>query len=232
MPTASTAILYVTLVVTAFIAVFIVLRYDLHRKEPWYALACACALGMVGMCAATAGQQAIIAILTARGHQLNDDTLALIAGTTEELAKFVAVLLSWTIFARWFDDGLDGIVYGSFAGLGAAIVESITTGGIAQDIIIPGEEPIRIAGHLVMGGIGGFGIGLVAVRARGGAAMVPTALGGAIAIHVLWDMVAYRAQSYVEQAGNAPPWQAPAAVSLMLAGMMTYRLMVRIGMRH
>src|SRR5690606_3183208 len=87
------------------------------------------------------------------------------AAVTEELAKLAVVWAIALLWRRQFNDPMDGLIYGSFAGLGCAIEESVGLHGWPTGAaLLPLQEPIRLLGHLVMGGIGGFAVGLWRIR--------------------------------------------------------------------
>jgi RsiW-degrading membrane proteinase PrsW (M82 family) len=134
------------------------------------------------------------------------------------------------LFRRHFNDPLDGLIYGSFAGLGAAIEESITVLGFADGpILLPGQEPVRLAGHLIMGGIGGFGLGMRPLADRRWHLWALATLAAAALLHTLWDVVAFHAHDHADLHARASPWHTAAGVLLMLAGMVVFRWLVRRG---
>lgn len=220
----SLVILYGMLAACASAGVVMVLRYDLHDREPWPLLAVACALG-AGLMWLAGGVQGWL-IWGAVDHAprlLGAWYFSLLAGVTEEAAKLLAVLLIVLAFRRHFNDPLDGIVYGSMAGLGAAIEESIWVMGFPTNMpYLPATEPIRLAGHLVMGGIAGWGLGMAACGRR--ARTVLTCWLLAVAMHVAWDYVAFESAATASARGGHPlPWQTLGAMGIMGAGLLLYK---------
>jgi RsiW-degrading membrane proteinase PrsW (M82 family) len=219
-------LLYAMLAVCGALAAGMVYRYDLHDREPWYVALLAIALGAAGMYLAGRAQVGVLAGMGTAAAAHWSLSISLAAGISEEVAKLaVVVSVAWTL-PRAFNDPLDGIVYGSLAGVGAALEESVALlGSVSAWQMLPAPEVVRIAGHLVMGGIGGFGMGMVRPERRPlWGVGLPAALGGAVAIHVLWDLVAF---SGTGRSG----WQSLAAVGLMGAGLAVYWRMVVTGER-
>ena len=114
-------ILYLTLGLCALGAAFLVYRHDLYDREPWPLLAVAVALG--------AGAITIAGRLEARMFTAFSVTRpagqAAVAAGCEELGKLLVVAAVALLARRTFNDPMDGIVYGSMAGLGAALDESV-----------------------------------------------------------------------------------------------------------
>lgn len=229
----STVILYGALLACAAVAAWIARQYDLYDHEPWKVLLLCAALGAGCMFAAGKTEELVIQRLTDRGHPITDDEFALLAGVTEEAAKFLGVLAVAVFFRRKFNDPLDGIVYGSFVGLGAALEESVAVLRDADPSrFLPPQEPIRIAGHLVMGGIGAFGLGLFTLHgARRWHALwaAPLCLAGAMALHTLWDVHAFRAALEFREFDRLETRRTLIPVVLMLGGLGGYKLLVAVG---
>lgn len=142
--------------------------------------------------------------LSARGPT---DSWSMFAPLTEEPAKDVGVALVLLLAGTRPRTPLDGLVAGSFVGLGFEVVESITRalnnaiasyppgqrdnlGSLAVDVA---HEVIRNSwtGHIVLTGIAGFGIGLLLTagerfgnrRWAPGTALIAAAAAG----HFLWN---------------------------------------------
>jgi RsiW-degrading membrane proteinase PrsW (M82 family) len=153
--------------------------------------------------------------------------IALVVALTEEALKLVAVLGVAGTARRFFNDPLDGLVYGSLAGLGMAIEESLfyLQHGPRGPATFPAAELARICGHLVMGGIGAFGLGMAAVGRRGW----PWALAGgwaaAVGLHFAWDTLALAAAD----AGGMDLRSSLSAVAIMVAGLVLYGGLTAMG---
>lgn len=220
-------LVYATLFACAALMVLFVRRYDLHGKAPWYMVLLAVAVGIVFMWAA---------------GQIEDDALrhlrlgptdlavkaALVAGV-EGAAKLMAVLLIAASFRRHFKDPLDGLLYGTLAGIGMAVEESLLYLSLTPDknALALGAEVVRLFGHSLMGGLLGFAIGLLlrpaagdedAAPARRQLALPATCVAVALVVHFCWDYIAYRPEV-------APPLRG-VLMLLMLCLMLVWGAMV------
>ncbi len=227
-----TICLYFTLATCGLAIGLIVMRYDLYDREPWYYVLGAVALGAAAMWIAGQLQIGIIRAINAQGLQIPNLLLATIAGSTEEFAKFSIVVIFWAAFARNFNDPLDGLLYGSFAGLGAALEESVSV--LSQSHIngyLPPQEPVRLCGHLVMGGIGAFGLGLLTIRSRWTIPVTLLCLVSAAALHMAWDVAAFSTADCYRTHTRQETWHTAIPIALMLTGMVAYRRLVALGAR-
>lgn len=225
----ATVLLYTGLAGCSILAVALVMRYDLHRREPVHAIVASIAGGALAMGMCMAAQNAYV---RATGMELEHDSVlkwAILAGVAEESAKFLTVCALAFLLRGHFDEPIDGLIYGSMAGLGAAILESARIQGMPEHLTtLPREEPIRLLGHLVMGGIGGFGVGLVLRVSWRYLPIAALCLAAAIALHIAWDVVAYR------MADQTLPGEAPsfgynaASIALMIGGFFFFRTLASI----
>lgn len=227
-----TLFLYLSLALCTIGIAAAVVRYDLYKQEPWAMLALTALLGAGGMWLAGKAQLAVIPIVISHYNGITNLQLALLAGSTEELGKLFAVICIIVIARGAFDEPLDGLIYGSFAGLGAAIEESIVVlgKGVAGEYLPP-QEPVRLAGHLVMGGIGAFGLGLLTTRSRWAVPVIAACLAGAILLHTAWDVAAFSAADLYRIHGKLHPWHTITPIALMLGGMLVYRWFAGVGAR-
>ncbi len=220
---------YATLAACALFIAQAVRRYDLHTREPIWALGLATLLGAGGMWLAGQTQLAVITSIHRNSGMISDPALAFLAGSTEELAKLAAVALVLIIARRHFNETLDGLIYGSFAGLGAAIEESIAILGSNQGIsTLPPQEPVRLAGHLIMGGIAAAGLGAFAAGHRRGRRLLITCFLAAVALHTIWDVVAFGAEVHFRATRSQGGFYAAAPIALMIAGMIGFRRLISI----
>jgi RsiW-degrading membrane proteinase PrsW (M82 family) len=124
---------------------------------------------------------------------------------------------------------MDGIIYGAIVGLGMGVEESFALLNlmVAPNVLTLPVELVRLCGHLVMGGICGFGVGIVRMRMAGW----PRALGASFAIalglHFSWDWVAL-ASSHGSTLSVARTFF---AIAIMLGGMLVFGKMVHLGSR-
>jgi len=224
-------LMYSTLAVCAGFIGWGVVRYDLYDREPWYALLTAAGLGAVMMYLAGRVQVVLIDLGVEHWHEwLGSWYYSIQAGVIEEAAKVIAAGGVLLLMRRHFNDPLDGIIYGAFAGLGAALEESVWVLGFGSGHgLLPLQEPVRLAGHLVMGGIGGWGLGYFSGRAGRWWWSAPGAYLVAAALHVLWDVAAFESERLRIETGEVPSWTTRLAMAVMLTGMVTFRMLVRRG---
>ncbi len=218
-------LLYGSLAVCGILAALLVYRYDMYEREPWYMIVVAIGLGWGAMWLAGLAETWTMNLF---GEPPRPDVIvAAIAATHEELARLLVVIGLAIFLPRQFNDPMDGIIYGSIVGVGMAIDESLFFLGLGADPAapLPPAEVIRIAGHLVMGGITGFAIGMARMSLKGWPRVLAVCLVVSIGMHFLWDCVAFAAG----RQGAMTPWQTAAAVCLMLGGILFYGVLVVVG---
>ncbi|MEE8043076.1 MAG: PrsW family glutamic-type intramembrane protease [Pseudomonadales bacterium] len=216
-------ILYATLFLGALLASLLIYRYDLYEREPWPYLVATASVGMLTMW--LAGTLEEISLGAISDHTFLH--VALVAATHEEGLRVAVVGLFALLVPSQFNDPMDGLVYGSFLGIGMAVAESLDRMMYLPALpdMLPATEIVRVFGHLVLGGIVCFGIGLARMRV----ARWPWWLGGcvvfAVSWHFLWDWVAFTAS------GSAAllPMQNAVGVVLMATGMVVYGVLVIMG---
>ena len=160
----------------------------------------------------------------------SDVAVAAVAATHEELARLLIVAALALLVRRQFNDPMDGLIYGSIVGLGMAIEESIfylELWGV-EGPLPPATEPVRFCGHLIMGGITGYAVGLARMGLPRWGLVLAGCLAFSMALHFLWDWLAFAAQ----QVGFMAPWQTAAAIGLMLGGIAFYGRLVVCGCGH
>lgn len=225
----ATVLLYLSLAGCSILAIALVMQYDLHKREPWHCMLVGIAAGSLAMVVCMRLQDSIVATWHVYDNTNAVLRWALLAGVTEEVTKLLVVIAMAVIFRRAFDEPIDGLIYGAMAGLGAAITESIQTQGIPYQLTtLPREEPIRLLGHLVMGGIGGFGVGLVRFISW---RYVPVALAcliSAVSLHVMWDVIAYRFGDARDATGDVTFRQTGISIAIMLGGFLHFKLLVKV----
>ena len=210
-------VLYASLALCALIIAMIVYRYDLYDREPIVLLALAVAAGAGAMW--LAGRAEVFWLTRVWPDRVDSAPLiAWLAGTHEEAGKLIVVVLIALVFGGRFNDPMDGLIYGSFAGLGTAVEESLGVLDRLGPESLPAQEPVRLAGHLVMGGIGSAGLGLWKGGVRCGAVLAAGSFALAVGVHVLWDLVAVPAQA----AGAMSGARTVAALAVMALGLVCY----------
>jgi RsiW-degrading membrane proteinase PrsW (M82 family) len=234
MVTTHALIIYGTLALCAIGVVAALRRYDMSPREPWSAVLTTVAIGAGMMWLAMFVQHSktfnVVEWLDSPHANVR---FAFAAALTEELAKLFAVGFVAVLFRKHFEEVSDGVVYGGLAGLGAAVFESVHVLGMPRgSILLPIEEPVRLAGHLIMGSISCAGLGLVAVRSRAGWWGVPVCFLLGFGLHFLWDVVAFETADQIRDSGKALWSQHVAAAGLMITGMVLFRvILLRGGVR-
>jgi len=215
--------LYVAVCLSAFLAALLVYRYDLYNREPWYLIALAAGLGFAAMRLVAASE------LFALGFVETDAAAAAVAALVEEAARLATVVAIAFLFPKDFDDPMDGIIYGSIVGLGMAAEESLhfLQARSAVELFLFPLELVRLLGHLVMGGIAGFGVGVGRLGIPGWRRAFLASFSAALALHFTWDWVALAAAFRTTLSTSLTVL----AVAIMLAGIVLYGFLVVAGSR-
>jgi RsiW-degrading membrane proteinase PrsW (M82 family) len=221
----------IAIVACAAVAAALIYRYDLYDREPWYVVGAVMLAGAVVM--AWLGGVEDDVIRWVGGGQPSTARIALVAAGLEEISRLAIVLAFAFLAPRYFNDPMDGLVYGSVVGLGMALEESMAV--LAREAGAPvapllSGEIVRLFAHLIMGGITGFGIGMIR-RHGGGRPWIPIAAGCLLVgtlIHFLWDYVALVSATQV----GAERWAVPASVAVMVASIVVFGLLVVAGSRQ
>jgi RsiW-degrading membrane proteinase PrsW (M82 family) len=218
--------IYVALFAAAGAMAWLIKRYDLYDREPWFVSTPVMVAGAAAMAALGPAEDAAIQLI-GRG-QPSIPHIALVAASFEESARLLIVLGVAVVAPRYFNDPMDGLIYGSLVGLGMALEEAIhwtAIGGGTFASVLP-VEIVRLFGHVLMGGITGFGVGLMH-RHGGGRAWIPVSIGCLLAgtsLHYAWDYVALASALSVDAS-----WAVVASMGLMLAALAGYGLLIVIG---
>ena len=215
-------VLYITLASCAFLAGWLVYRYDMYEREPWYMVLFAVGLGMGVMFVIGYVEEASL-------HAISDNPSnalrAVIAATHEESARLI-VVFGLAIFIRsQFNDPMDGIIYGCLIGLGMAIDESISflkLGGNPD--YLPPNEIIRMLGHLLMGGITGFGVGMFRMKMKHWVPVVLGCFSFSVLLHFVWNIIAFE----TGEMGMATPWMKFWTIIVMFSGMFFFGFLVTL----
>jgi len=215
--------LYVAVCLSAFLAAVLVYRYDLYNREPWYLIALAALLGFATMRLVAASELFALGFVEANAAE------AAVGALLEEAARLAAVVAIAFAFQKEFDDPMDGIIYGSIVGLGMAAEESLhfLQARSASDLVLFPLELVRLLGHLVMGGIAGFGVGVGRMRIPGWRRALVLSFSAALGLHFSWDWVALAAADRTTLSTRL----AFLAIAIMLAGIALYGFLVVAGSR-
>jgi RsiW-degrading membrane proteinase PrsW (M82 family) len=156
-------LIYATLMLCAVLLAMLVYRYDLYEKEPWYLLLAAAAAGYVALWFVSNLEDRLHLMFAIPPEDLARQ--ALVAAVCEELAKLLLVVLLALLFRSHFNDPMDGLIYGAFVGLGMAVHESAFYLSLEQPGVGNlGSEAVRLMLHLLLGGLSGFAVGLLAAK--------------------------------------------------------------------
>lgn len=224
-------LIYSFLTLFGFLIARTVYQRDLYNREPWFAVIAALVLGGLLMAAAMWFQVRVLLLAEVRAWAVGVAGYSGLAAVTEEVFKVAAVALVAMIFRRHFDDPMDGLVYGAFAGLGAAGIESMHVVGLPTEFEPPhASELARLLGHPILTAIAGCGLGLLRISRRaalgGGAACLLFAIG----LHFLYDYLVFRQEDKL--AAGEESWDIRAAqFVLMLFGYLAIRTLVAVAQR-
>jgi RsiW-degrading membrane proteinase PrsW (M82 family) len=212
-------VVYATLLLCAIGAGLLIYRYDVYEREPLPVLALTAGLGCIAMW--LVGQIELVSF-DALGAR-SDRAISAVAAVEEESLKLLCVVAVRVLARRKFKDPMDGILYGSMAGIGMAVEESIhylrelPPGAL----LLPPAEIVRLAGHLVMGGISGFAVVPAVLRRKHWQWILATCLSAAITLHLGWNWIALAS-------GGAPrdAVEAASGAVLALAGFLFYGALI------
>ncbi len=112
-------------ILPGFFILALIYNLDVQNKEPLWLLAIAFILGAVNLHLDINILEVFLGSNDVQHNFLNTGTEALTVATTEELLKFLVVML--IIYPnKNFDEPFDGIVYSVFVGIGFATAENLT----------------------------------------------------------------------------------------------------------
>lgn len=166
-----------------------VYRYDMHEREPWWMLIAAACAGALMMWGAFELELFIQDLADASDQSL---LKAAMAGTFEELAKLAVPMAVLLLIRKHFNDPMDGLVYGSLAGLGAALFEGAwwqwfaPAAEGATTLNTYGPNAMRLLMHTLWGGIVGSALGLIVMK-KPWRTTLAQRVGLIMLIHFSWD---------------------------------------------
>ena len=112
-------------VLPGFLIMALIYNLDIQNKEPLWLLAIAFILGAINLHVDINILELVLSSNEVQHDFLNTGIEALTVSTTEELLKFLVVML--IIYPnKNFDEPFDGIVYSVFVGMGFATAENLT----------------------------------------------------------------------------------------------------------
>ncbi len=167
--------------------VVIVLRHDLHDREPPLAVALCILTGFLATPFLGRLEDGIIFGIS---RTPSIALIALAAGVVEEFSRTLLVTAFALVDRRRFNDPMDGIVYGSLLGIGMAGFETLlyAGGGFPPDGETLSREAVRLYGHIILGGIAGYPAGLLRMKERTGPLAMAVFPVAAAALHFLVDL--------------------------------------------
>jgi RsiW-degrading membrane proteinase PrsW (M82 family) len=181
---------YIVLVLGGLLFGAMVYRYDMHEREPWWMLVGAAVAGGALM----AGAFVIETFVQDLAGATDDGLLAaLLAGTLEELAKLAVPVAVLLLIRKHFNDPMDGLIYGSLAGLGAAIYEAAWWQWFAPPpdganlVNSYGPSAVRLLMHTLWGGIVGSALGLIVMK-KPWRTTLAQRVGVVMLVHFAWDL--------------------------------------------
>ncbi len=108
-------------------------------------------------------------------------------------------------------------------GLGMAIEESISFLKLhGNPSTLPPNEVIRLLGHLLMGGITGFGVGMFRMKMKFWVPAILGCLSFSVLLHFFWDIIAFRSI----ELGKATAWMKFWTIIVMFSGMFFFGFLV------
>ena len=117
-------------------------------------------------------------------------TAFIVAGLTEELAKFLIV--RYTLYnSPYFSDPLDGLIFGSAVALGFASLENIVYMVEFGPAVMLVRGPVSTLAHVLFSAPWAFALGRRKRTGRSGEPLVWISLAGAMALHGLFDFLLF-----------------------------------------
>ncbi|MEM9347192.1 MAG: PrsW family glutamic-type intramembrane protease [Planctomycetota bacterium] len=180
---------YLVLVLGGLLFGAMVYRYDMHEREPWWMLVCAAVAGGLLMWGAFELEGLIQGMTNASDRSI---LKAVLAGTIEEAGKLAVPVAILLLLRKHFNDPMDGLIYGSLAGLGAAVFEGawyqwfLPEPDGASLIATHGPNAIRLLMHALWGGIVGSALGIIVMK-KPWRTTLARRVGLVMAIHFAWD---------------------------------------------
>lgn len=167
-----------------------VYRYDMHEREPWWMLVGAAVAGGVLMWGAFELELLIQGLAGASDQSV---LKAALAGTIEEAAKLAVPVAILVFMKKHFNDPMDGLIYGSLAGVGAGLFESawwlwfVPAPEGSDALTVHGPNAMRLLMHTLWGGIVGSALGLIVMK-KPWRLTLAQRVGLVMLIHFAWDL--------------------------------------------
>ena len=168
-----------------------VYRYDMHEREPWWMLVGAAAAGGLLMWGSFELELLIQSLAGASDQSV---LKAALAGTIEEAAKLAVPVAILLFMKKHFNDPMDGLIYGSLAGLGAAVFEGawyqwfLPAAEGATVVNTHGPNAMRLLMHTLWGGVVGSALGLIVMK-KPWRRTLAQRVGLVMLMHFAWDLL-------------------------------------------
>ena len=114
----------------------------------------------------------------------------LVVGPAEEISKFLAVRLV-AFRSLYFEEPMDGLVYGAAASLGFASLENLFYIFQFGPEVMIGRAPISTLAHVIFGSFWGYALGRQAQQRKSNALWVSVGLTVAAAVHGLFNVLIF-----------------------------------------
>ena len=169
-------------------------RRNVYRPEPKRLLALTFLLGMISTIPAGIINTLSLGDDLPRTGAIGLATVAtgmfLVVGPVEEISKFLAVRLV-AFRSLYFEEPMDGLVYGAAASLGFASLENLFYIFQFGPEVMIGRAPISTLAHVIFGSFWGYALGIQAQQRKGNALWVAASLTVAAAVHGLFNVTVF-----------------------------------------
>ncbi len=168
-------------------------RRHVYRPGPRRLLALTFVLGMVSTIPALVVESVFLDETIVSGGATFASVAAamlLVVGPVEEAAKFAVVRLG-PYRSLYFDEPMDGLVYGAAASLGFASLENVGYVLSFGPEVMLVRAPLTTVAHVVFGSIWGYALGLRTQPGGGGVRVTLVALILASVAHAIFNLAAF-----------------------------------------
>lgn len=117
-------------------------------------------------------------------------SMLLVVGPVEELSKFGAVRL-FAYRSLYFEEPIDGLVYGAAASLGFASLENLLYVYSYGPSVMIVRAPVSTLAHLIFGSAWGYALGLHMQSGRTRSKMIVLGIGAAAVLHGMFNLMLF-----------------------------------------
>jgi RsiW-degrading membrane proteinase PrsW (M82 family) len=173
-------------ILPGFFIMSLIYNLDEQNKEPLWLLAIAFILGAVNLHLDIDILEYLLSFNTVQDGILSAGIEALTVSSTEEILKFIVVLL--IIYPnKYFDEPFDGIVYSVFVGMGFATAENLTFVLQSSASLALMRMISAVPAHFVSAVIMGYYLGKAKRKKKAQLIFIPLAILIPIIFHGLYD---------------------------------------------